>query len=178
MLKLNNTILSLFCFLAIFSSVISLTNAANFMEICNLNGASWLAISSQPCSNNITLVIPPASRVQITGGPYSSGCGATYYTVYTFDSNAGYVDSRYLCQIKSVFRGGDRVVPCRLPSGWNYLSVFSGPYTYTKPIGVFDARTSGLVVSDPVYNAQGLYLSKVLVGNVIGYVDSNYLCLN
>ncbi|KAG2382379.1 hypothetical protein C9374_005581 [Naegleria lovaniensis] len=150
----------------------------NFKEVCNLSGDSWLPTFPTLCApNNFTLLIPSSSRVQVVGGPYPSQCGIQYYSVYTFDMQAGFVDARNLCNIKSVFRGGDRVTPCKLPPGINGLSMYPTPILSGKAVASFPLGTSALVVSDPVYTAQRVYVSKVLYGSMIGYVQTDYVCL-
>ena len=171
---MSKVYLALLCIACLISLA---TAAATFKEACNLSGNSYLLITPTMCSsNNFTLAVPASTRLQVTGGPYSSPCGITYYMVYTFDMNAGFVDSRNLCNILSVYRGGDRVQPCKVPSG-SYLNMYPTPLIAGNSVGVFTPSQIGIILSDPVYNSQRIYTSKVLVGSTIGYIQTDYVCL-
>ena len=153
----------------------SAASAPNFAEICSLPNNNWAPIMGVPCNpNNFTLLVSPTTRVQITGSNFIANCGIQYTPVYTFDMNAGYVETSQLCNIKSVFRGGDRVSVCNTS---NSLAMYPTPILSGKASYNFVPGQYGLVLSDPVFTGQRIYVSKVLVGSAIGWVQSDYICL-
>jgi len=149
--------------------------AQNYYFACNLGGDNWLAIVNAPCSRTATLTVPPNSRLVVTG-TVSSSCG-TYSTVYINDVNAGYVEQRYLCKPRNPFIRGDEVIPCSMPSSWDFLNLFRAPYTDQPPIGQLRRNDQGVVIDGPAYNGK-MYMVKVYNRSLgqSGWVDATYLC--
>jgi len=163
-------------------STVSVNNKSNnyvpnFAFACNLGADdNWLAIVNQPCSKQAVLVVPPNSRLLITG-TVSSSCG-TYSSVFINDVNAGYVEQQYLCKPRIPLIRGDAVVTCNMPSSWDFLNLFPTPFANQAPLGQLGRHHQATIVDGPAYNNRQ-YMVKVYNYNtqVYGWVDATYICM-
>ncbi|EFC38527.1 predicted protein [Naegleria gruberi] len=144
-----------------------------YVEICNLAKEELAPIiNNDKCNlNNYTLLLPANTRVEIIGQSFFCGREKLMFPISVYGIQGDVLLSN-LCAIKSEFRGGDKVVVCKGSS----LNVYSTPLLYGKPAFTFVQGQFGYVLSDPIYTEQGIYVTKVLVGSSIGWVDTNFIC--